>query len=82
MERDTFSDQAVVEDIQTRFVPLNVAAESNETLLRKLQVRTFPTTVILSPQARMLDYIPGYVGPQELRMRLATATRSVAAARR
>ena len=81
MEHDTFASQKVVWGIQRSCVPVAVAAEKNEALVKKLRVNLYPTTVIISPTSGVVDYIVGYVGPDEFSRRLAAATeRSTAAA--
>lgn len=73
MERETLADHSVVSAIETKFVAASLPAEKNPDLVRRLGVRTYPTTVIISPQAALLDRISGYVGPAELRDRLRVA---------
>jgi len=74
MEHDTFASQKVVWGIQQSCVPVAVAAEKNEALVKKLRVNLYPTTVIISPSRGVVDYIVGYVGPDEFSRRLAAAT--------
>ena len=73
MERDTFADASVAQDIRDRFVAAHVTAEQNANLVRSLKVRSYPTTVIISPHAGVIDYISGYVSPEQLRSRLQAA---------
>jgi protein disulfide-isomerase len=80
MEQDTFSNRRVAADIQNEFVAANVDAKTNPDLVRKLKVQSYPTTVIISPKAGVVDYIPGYVAPRELLTRLDVAARRNAAA--
>ncbi len=75
MERDTLSNQKVMAEIQQGFVPVSVGADKNPALVNKLRVRSFPTTVIISPQDGVLDFMVGYVGPDDFQRRLDTATR-------
>ncbi len=75
MEQNTFTNQQVVAGIQQSFIPVTVAADRNEALVRKLRVATYPTTVIISPNGGVLDYMVGYVGPDEFTRRLDAATR-------
>lgn len=82
MERETFADQSVAADIEAKFVAANLTAEKNPDLARRLGVRSYPTTVILSPQAGVLDRIPGYVGPAQLRDRLRVAAEKEATQKR
>jgi protein disulfide-isomerase len=80
MERDTWSHPAVASDLRRNFVAANVDGEKNADLARKLRIRAYPTTVIILPTGGVVDHISGYVPPQHLTMRLATATRRHAAA--
>lgn len=82
MERTTFADQAVAADIEAGFIAANVAAGSHVPLVRKLRVRTFPTTVIISPTAGVVAYIRGYVGPEQFRTTLAAAVKPERTTRR
>ena len=61
--------------IQQSFIPVTVAAEQNAALVKKLRVNSYPTTVIVSPKSGVLDYMVGYVGPDEFSRRLEAATR-------
>lgn len=74
MEHDTFSNQKVVRGIQQSFIPVTVAADKNEALVKKFRVNSYPTTVLISPKSGVLDYMVGYVGPDEFSRRLDTAT--------
>jgi protein disulfide-isomerase len=75
MEHDTFSNQKVVGGLRQSFIPVAVAAEQNAALVKKFRVNSYPTTVIVSPKTGVLDYMVGYVGPDEFSRRLETATR-------
>jgi len=75
MERESWSNLAVAEDIRRQFVAANVNARNNEELVRKLKVSAYPTTVVIAPNRGVVEYIRGYVPPQELHVRLAAAAR-------
>ncbi|MCH5374022.1 MAG: thioredoxin family protein [Planctomycetes bacterium] len=75
MERESWSNRAVAEDIRRGFVAANVHAETSADLVVKLKVRAYPTTVIISPANGVVDRITGYLPPRELQVRLAAAAR-------
>ena len=77
MERETFTDQALTADMRDKFVAANLNLEQHGDLVKRYQVRTFPTTVVISPDARVIDHIPGYIGPKDLRTRLRVAAESL-----
>ncbi len=74
MEHETFSNQTVAAAIRANFVPVSVLAEQNPALVSKFRVRSFPTTVIISPKSGVVEYMVGYVGPEDFQRRLDTAT--------
>ena len=82
MVHDTLTDKTVAADIQENFVPVNLAAKDNRFLVRKLRVKSYPTTVIISPKSVVLDYISGYVSAEELKRRLTIAVSRLADNRR
>ena len=82
MVHDTLTEKAIAQQIQQQFVPVNLAAKDNRILVRKLRVKSYPTTVIISPRSVVLDYIPGFVSADELKMRLVTAVNRLADNRR
>ena len=82
MVHDTLTDETVAADIQENFVPVNLAAKDNRFLVRKLRVKSYPTTVIISPKSVVLDYISGYVSAEELKRRLTIAVSRLADNRR
>jgi uncharacterized protein YyaL (SSP411 family) len=75
MVRQTYADAAVASDVRDSFVAATVDADRDAKLVEKLGVRVYPTTVIISPDLRILDRIGGYAGPAELRERMRTAVR-------
>jgi thioredoxin-related protein len=82
MEKETFSDKALAADIQERFVAANVTLEQHADLVRQYRVRTFPTTVIVTPAGGVIDQIPGYIGANDLRGRLRIAAETQTTVRR
>jgi protein disulfide-isomerase len=82
MVHDTLADKNVAARIQEEFVPVSVAAEDNRLLVRKLRVRSYPTTIIVSPKSVVLEYISGYISADEMKMRLTTAVARLADNRR
>ena len=81
MVQETLSDGNVAKDIQASFVPVSLTAHGNRILVRKLRVKSYPTTVIISPKSVVLDYMSGYVSPEEMHERLAIAARKSSAVR-
>jgi len=66
MERDTLSDQTVSAEIAQGYIPVVVKFELNEVFVRKIGVRSFPTTMIVSPEAKVEAVMGGFVSAPEL----------------
>jgi thioredoxin-related protein len=78
MCRTTYSDNQVRQDIEGRFVLASIDSGRNPDLVRRLNVRLFPTTLIIGSDGQVIDAMPGYLGPQQLRSRLKTAETRIA----
>ena len=65
MKSETFADPQVRELVRNEFVPLEIDAASDRELIKELQIATFPTTLVISPEADLLDRFKGYVPPAE-----------------
>lgn len=72
MKRDTYRNAAVANDVNTAFIPVAVDADRSGRLVRQLRVSAYPTTLVVSPDAHVVDRIEGYVRPRQFRHRLAT----------
>lgn len=73
MERETYSNESVARQVSGTFVASSVNGRSIPDLVRKLNIRIYPTTVIIGPDAQVLDSIPGFVPAATLQSRLEIA---------
>ncbi len=71
MDKNTFSDGRVIARLRQSFVAARVDSRQNPELTRQLQIRAFPTTVVVDPSNRVIGAIPGYLEPHEFERRLA-----------
>lgn len=60
MERETFTQPAVAEVVNTGFVPVLVDADKHKDLVKHLKIRGLPAILIVSPEMVILDRISGY----------------------
>lgn len=70
MKNGTFTDAAVVSTISEAFVPTWINRRELKQMVDQLQIRLFPTTLIILPDCRVADRINGYVNAQTLQARL------------
>ena len=71
MQNTTFADPDVTDLIDRGFVPASVDAKDVAWLIKSQRVGSFPTTLVISSDAQVLDKISGYVKPSEMKPRLA-----------
>jgi uncharacterized protein YyaL (SSP411 family) len=67
MRNDTYGNSSVLQDIHRDFVPVTIDAERYPNIVSKLNVRLFPTTVIMGSDATVIDTKAGYIGPEQMR---------------
>lgn len=75
LKATTLKDHLVRAELEKSFVVAAVKDSDHPTLLRKLQVESFPTTVVISPDGRVMDKIEGYLPPEKFHARLTSILR-------
>jgi uncharacterized protein len=71
MDRETYANLEVAKDVTESFVAVKVKRNQAQNLVRRYGVSIYPTTVIIHPETRRVETIRGYVGPSQLKSRLA-----------
>ena len=66
MERTTWSDAVVATSVRRTFVPLKIDAQQSPQIARQLNVRAYPTTILLGPDGALLARQDGYVDPRTM----------------
>jgi len=82
MKSRAYTDTDVVRELSSNFVPVRVNGPKHPKLIKKLRVRIYPTTVILSPENRVISQISGYAEAHVLRSKMNAATKSLRLARK
>ncbi|NQV27501.1 MAG: thioredoxin family protein, partial [Rhodopirellula sp.] len=57
---ETFTDKKVIARVNEYFVPVVLDADENERAVQLLGVEAFPTTVVISPELKVLSRITGF----------------------
>lgn len=73
MKSVTYANRQVAREINNRFVPVMVSSQAASELVKQLEIRKFPTTLVISPDYRLSAHITGYVPPNQLQQRLTRA---------
>lgn len=78
MKHDSFSDPRVAKQVNESFVPAMLHLEADSELGQALKVTIYPTTIIIHPDGRIMDYVRGYISRDELRARMDLAVKDLA----
>jgi len=70
MKDRTWNHAAVTRTIQQSYIPFVLDGGQASPLLKELNVKAYPSTFIISPQAVILDRMDGFVAPEALAQRL------------
>ncbi len=74
MESKTFSDPGIAAQINKSFIAVTLYAKGEGSrLVKVLGVKTFPTTLVISYDKKLIDTIKGYLPADEMKVRLASA---------
>jgi len=72
----TYADTRITKHVNHCFVPVAVDADTNKRLMTALGVESLPTTVIVSPDMKILRRISGYQTPVQLGRQLQQICRA------
>ncbi len=70
MKGTTFTDGRVQRVIRDGYIPVSVKASEQPKLMRRLQIQSFPTTLIVSPQGKIVGNVRGYLPPSAFLTRI------------
>ena len=62
----SFDQRDVSKLVNDNFIPIKVDADEKKELVKELEIAGFPTTVIISPEFKVMQKITGFKGPEEL----------------
>jgi hypothetical protein len=80
MKAITYADEQVAREVNNRFVPVIVTPSTAVELIKKLDIRHFPTTLVITTDYYVVEQVKGYVPPAELHRRLNVLATRIAAA--
>jgi protein disulfide-isomerase len=70
----TFRDVNIRQALSTSFVAAAIKSSERPDLMDHLQIRSFPTTLLVSPDGEVLDQMTGYVDAAKFQQRLDRVT--------
>lgn len=76
MGRIAFSNEMVVRSVNRYFIPITVDADAHPELVKSLRVKKFPSTIVLSPDLKVLKTMVGYQTPAQLQGQIVSFCRA------
>jgi thioredoxin-related protein len=71
MIADTYSNQIVKDLLRGRTESVMAHSDHYASLIKKLGIRGYPSSLLISPEGEVLDFMEGYVDAQEFAKRVA-----------
>lgn len=71
MITDTYSNPQVKELLKGRTESVMAHSDDYASLIKKLGIRGYPSSLLISPDGEVLDFMEGYVAPQEFAKRVS-----------
>lgn len=68
---DTYSNQSVKDLLRGRTESVMAHSDDYAALIKKLGIRGYPSSLLISPEGEVLDFMEGYVAPQEFAKRVS-----------
>ncbi len=65
LEREVLSHPTIAKYINTAFIAVHLDSEKDQRAVQILEVKSLPTTIILSPEADLLGSVEGFVKVRE-----------------
>lgn len=66
MLKTTFRDEALITQINECFIPVYLDADENQTWVEQLQVEGLPTTLLVSPEMKVVKRLQGFQSADQL----------------
>lgn len=73
MQRETFSDRAIIGQVEECFVPVSIDGDQHRDLVQRLGIQSFPTTLIVSSDMKVVKKIVGFRSADQLTVDLVKA---------
>ena len=77
MKQTTLVDPEMIKDTNASYVATYLDESQNRELVRSLGIRSFPTTLLATPDGRVREMVRGYVGADSLRNRMRNLRESL-----
>ncbi len=72
MKSTTYADSSVTSYVDSKFIPVMLDADQHAEIVKKLNLRGLPATVIVAPDLTILNKLNGYQSAEKLKRQLGT----------
>ncbi len=66
MKHSTWQDAQIAATVNQKFVAVEVNTSRHKRLIEALGIKMLPTTLLISPDRKILDRLAGHIGPDAL----------------
>lgn len=73
MEREVWTNQRIIAQVERDFIPLKLNATQHRQFVAKLGVHAFPTTIVFTPEGKIIGGAPGFMPASQMAGLLNTA---------
>ncbi len=73
MKSKTYANPRLAAQINESYVTLMIKPKRGSRFASDFKIQGYPTTLVISPQSKVLDRIKGYIPPQKMRQHLNAA---------
>ena len=73
MKAETFAQEWIVEEVGRKYLPVQLDGRQHKELVKRLQVRVYPTTVIVHSSGNVVEVLHGYRSPAAFIRHMAVA---------
>lgn len=73
MKAKTYADAQVAEAVNQGYIPLMIDPKQRDGFAQDFNIQGYPTTLVISPQSKVLDRMKGYLPPDKFRQHLTDA---------
>ena len=71
MKKTTLSHPDVISRLNAKTIPVYIHRSRNAEWVRRLRVKTFPTTLFLTPDGKIQDRVVGFMGVDAIQKRIS-----------
>lgn len=73
MEHEVWSNRRIIAQVESEFIPLKIQAEQHRQFVATVGIQAFPTTVLFTPEGKVIGGAPGFLSAGQVASLMRTA---------